>query len=150
MQGVSDSDRYFFNLVSGVPHFYIGADKGLLKEFSFQKSSIGEEISVMRNLEEGSPYKQLWSIFDITATFIGNNLMSVGKNIYLDPTISGLGSPYKKGTVSNLMGLGGYYMVNRVEHNYYPKWTTSITAMCIVPASMKSTYSSKSASFAYF
>ena len=150
MINVDESDRYFFNLVSGIPHFYIGADKGLLKEFSFQKSSLGEEITVIRNLEPGNPYQELWTIFDISATFIGNNLMAVGKNIYMDPSITGLGSPLKKGTVANIMGLGGYYMITRVEHNYYPKWTTSVTGMCIVPSNQKASHNSKDAVFTYF
>lgn len=150
MTNVDESDRFFFNLVSGIPHFYIGSDKGLLKEFSFQKSSLGEEITVIRNLEPGNPYQELWTIFDISATFIGNNLMSVGKNIYIDPSITGLGSPLKKGTVANIMGLGGYYMITRVEHNYYPKWTTNVTGMCIVPSNQKASYNSKKAVFTYF
>lgn len=149
MDNVSEADRYYFNLVEGIPHFYIGADKGLLKEFSFEKSNLGEEISVIRNLEPGNPYQELWSIFDINATFIGNNLMTVGKNIYLDPSITGLGSPLKKGTVANRMGLGGYYMVTRVEHRYLPKWTTTITAMVVTPASQQ-TYTSRQSLFRYF
>ena len=72
------------------------------------------------------------------------------ENIYIDPTITGLGSAIKKGTVANVLGLGGYYMVTRVEHNYYPKWTTSITATHIVPASQKENYTSKESVFTYF
>ena len=147
---IDDEDRYYYNLASGIPHFYIGSDRGLLKKFSFQKSSIGEGLAVVRNLEQGTPTQQLWTIFDLNAEFVGNNLMSVGKNIYLDPTITGLGNPMKKGTVSNIMGLGGYYMVSRVEHNYYPTWRTSITAIMITPASQKSNYSSEKAKFTYF
>ena len=103
MDRIDDADRYYFNLANGVPHFYIGADRGLLEKLSFKKSSFGEEMAVIRYLE-GSPYQQLWAIFDVDATFIGNNLMAVGKNIYIDPTIAGLGSP-QKGTVANIMGL---------------------------------------------
>tara|TARA_R100000426_G_scaffold87087_1_gene70288 strand:- start:2201 stop:4231 length:2031 start_codon:yes stop_codon:yes gene_type:complete len=149
---IEDSDRYFYNVVSGIPHFYIGANKGLLKEFSFQKSNIGEGIAIIRNLEEGNPFQQLWTIFDVSLEFIGNNLMSVGKTIYLDPSITGLGSPFKKGTVANLMGLGGYYLVTSVNHNYIPKWTTSVQAVSIVPASQQDTYSSDQieTAFVYF
>jgi hypothetical protein len=152
MEKIEESDFYFYNLVSGIPHFYIGADKGLLKTFNFQKSSIGEQIAVIRNLEPGNAFQQLWSIFDVNLEFIGNNLMSVGKTIYLDPSITGLGSPYKKGSVSNLMGLGGHYMVTSVRHNYYPKWTTSVSAISIVPASQQATYASEDlgASFVYY
>tara|TARA_A100001515_G_scaffold64881_2_gene51385 strand:+ start:2025 stop:4172 length:2148 start_codon:yes stop_codon:yes gene_type:complete len=149
-QLINDEDRYYYNLASGIPHFYIGSDRGLLKTFSFQKSNIGEGLAVVRNLEQGTPTQQLWTIFDLNAEFVGNNLMSVGKNIYLDPTITGLGNPMQKGTVSNIMGLGGYYMVSRVEHNYYPVWRTNITAIMIAPASQKTNYSSKSAEFTYF
>ncbi len=147
---VSEGDRYARNIADGVPHFYIGADRGLLKEFSFQKSGIGSELATARNLEPGSPYKQLWAIFDINATFIGNNLLRVGKNIYLDPSITGLGQPFKEGTVSNIMGLGGYYMISRVEHSYYPKWTTSVTAISTVPANIQSATTSKESIFTYF
>jgi len=150
MELIEDENRYYYNLASGIPHFYIGANKGLLKTFSFQKSSIGEEIAVIRNLEEGTPTQQLWTIFDLSAEFIGNNIMSVGKNIYLDPTIAGLGSPLKEGTVSNIMGLGGYYMVSKVEHQYYPRWVTKITAIMISPASQKKGYSSEKGKFTYF
>ena len=152
VERIEDSDRYFYNLVSGIPHFYIGADKGLLKEFSFQKSNIGEGIAIIRNLEQGNPFQQLWTIFDVSLEFIGNNLMSVGKTIYLDPSITGLGAPLKRGTVANLMGLGGYYLVTRVSHNYFPKWTTSVSAISVVPASQQDTYSSDEleTAFVYF
>lgn len=151
MSAIDEDDRYYYNLATGVPHFYIGADRGLLKDFSFQKSAIGEEIAAIRSLENsGSPYAELWQMFDINAVFIGNNSMSVGKNIYIDPTITGLGSATKKGTVANSLGLGGYYMVTRVEHNYYPKWTTTVTAAHIVPSNLKESYTAKGSDFTYF
>lgn len=143
-------DIYYYNLARGVPHFYIGADKGLLKKFSFQKSNISEGLVVVRNMEEGNPNQDLWSIFDISADFIGNNLMTVGKNIYLDPTITGLGSPFNKNTVASIMGLGGYYMVTKVSHSYYPKWVTTISAIQITPVSQQNTYASQDLSFIYY
>jgi len=74
---------------------------------------------------------------------VGNNLLSVGNTIYLDPTIGGLGSPFKQNTVSNLMGLGGYYMVQSINHTYYPNWTTSVTATGIIPASKQEAYNTR-------
>ena len=109
----------------------------MLKSFSFQKADLGGQIAVIRNLETSNAFQQLWSIFNVTIDFIGNNLMSVGKMIYLDPTITGLGSPFKKNSVSNLMGLGGYYLIQTVSHSYYPDWSTSISATIVTPASQK-------------
>lgn len=137
MDSIPEGERYEFNLNQGIPHFYVGADRGLLKNFSFQKADLGGQIAVIRNLETSNAFQQLWSIFNVTIDFIGNNLMSVGKTIYLDPTITGLGSPFKKNSVSNLMGLGGYYLVQTVSHSYYPEWSTSISATIVTPASQK-------------
>ena len=91
MDRIDDADRYYFNLATCAPFFILGQIGALLEKLSFKKSSFGEEMAVIRYLE-GSPYQQLWAIFDVDATFIGNNLMAVGKNIYIDPTIAGLGS----------------------------------------------------------
>ena len=141
IEQISESDRYEANISAGCPHFFIGADKGLLRNFSFQKSDFGEALAVVRNFEEGNPYKQLWSQFNVTLELVGNNLVSVGQNIFLDPTITGLGSPFKSGTVSNLMGLGGYYLVQNVQHDYYTSWRTTVQATVIIPASQQGTYS---------
>jgi hypothetical protein len=69
--------------------------------------------------------------------------------MYLDPTVTGLGSPFKTGTVSNLMGLGGYYMVQKVSHSYYPTWVTNIEATVIIPASQQRAYTT-GAGFTYY
>lgn len=144
MELISEEDRYDANLDAGIPHFLIGADKGLLKGFSFQKVDFGESLAVVKNFEyEGNPLRQLWTIFDVSVELVGNNLLSVGNTIYLDPTIGGLGSPFKQNTVSNLMGLGGYYMVQSINHTYYPNWTTSVTATGIIPASKQEAYNTR-------
>ena len=132
-----EDERYSRNLEEGIPHFYVGADKGLMKSFSFQKADLGGQIAIIRNLETSNAFQQLWSIFNVSIDFVGNNLMSVGKMIYLDPTITGLGSPFKENSVSNLMGLGGYYLVQSVSHSYYPDWSTTVNATVVTPASQK-------------
>lgn len=143
MELISDSERYDTNISAGIPHFFIGADRGLLKSFNFQKVDFGEQLAIVKNFEnEGNPLRQLWTIFNVSIDMVGNNLVSVGKNIYLDPTVTGLGSPYKQNTVANLLGLGGYYMIESVNHSYYPNWTTSITATVITPASKQEAYNS--------
>ena len=145
----TDADRYKSNVENGIPHFYIGSDKGLLKEFNFQKADMGEDISIVKNLESANPLQQLWTIFNVSLVLVGNDLLRVGKNMYLDPTVTGLGSPFKTGTVSNLMGLGGYYMVQKVSHSYYPTWVTNIEATVIIPASQQRAYTT-GAGFTYY
>lgn len=145
----TDADRYKSNIENGIPHFYIGSDRGLLKEFNFQKADMGEDIAIIKNLESSNPLQQLWTIFNVSLSLVGNDLLRVGKNIYLDPTVTGLGSPFKTGTVSNLMGLGGYYMVQKVAHSYYPTWVTNVEATVIIPASQQKAYTT-GAGFTYY
>ena len=127
----TDGNRYERNLQAHIPHFFIGADSGLLKSFSFEKASINQSVAVARNVDKNNPFQQLWQIFNVNLNLVGNNLLFVGRSLYLDPTISGLGSPYDKGSVSNLMGLGGYYMIEKVSHSYYPSWETVVSAKII-------------------
>ena len=148
MEEIRDKDRYEANINNGIPHFYIGADRGLLKEFSFQKADMGGQIAIIRNFQESNVFQQLWSIFNVDMEFIGNNLMKVGQMIYLDPTVTGLGSPFTENSVANIMGLGGYYLVQYVSHSYYPEWTTRVNATVITPAGQKP-YSTD-AEFKYF
>jgi len=109
---------------------------------------MGGQIAVIRNFQESNVFQQLWSIFNVDMEFIGNNLMKVGQMVYLDPTVTGLGSPFTENSVANIMGLGGYYLVQYVSHSYYPEWTTRVNATVITPAGQKP-YSTD-AEFKYF
>jgi hypothetical protein len=144
-----DTDIYTKNVNVLRPHFYVGADRGLLKDFSFNKVALGEDLAIIRNLRQGNPTNQLWAIFNVSLRFIGNDLMRVGKTIYLDPSITGLGSPLQPGTVSNLMGLGGYYLVTKVSHSYYPQWETQVEAVSVLPEYLRPGYVSP-AQFEYY
>ena len=145
----TDATRFDTNMKAGRPHFFIGADKGLLKNFSFAKSDVSEDVAVIQMMTPGNPFQQLWAIYNIQLELVGNNLLSVGKTFFLDPTVSGLGSPFKKGTVSNTMGLGGYYQVETVSHSYYPTWTTSVSARIVLQSSIMAKNNTK-AKFAFY
>ena len=138
--GTDDTNIYEKNVNVLRPHFYIGADRGLLKSFNFQKVALGEQIAIARNLKGGNEFQKIWSIFNVNLTLLGTDLLRVGKIFYLDPTGAGMGSPFTKGSISNIMGLGGYYFVEKVHHTYYPTWETTVEARSIVPAFMKSSY----------
>lgn len=145
----TDASRFNTNMKAGRPHFFIGADKGLLKNFSFAKADASEDIAVIQMVTPGNPFQQLWAIYNVQLELVGNNLLSVGKTFFLDPTVSGLGSPFKKGTVSNTMGLGGYYQVETVSHSYYPTWTTSVSARIVLQSSIMASNSTK-AKFVFY
>jgi hypothetical protein len=60
----------------------------------------------------------------------GNSLLAPGSFIYINPTISGLGSPESIESLGRSMGLGGYYMVLRVNNTIDSSgWNTRAEAV---------------------
>ncbi len=61
----------------------------------------------------------------------GNNFFKPGSYIYVDPKVlGGIGQPYKKGSIANVMGLGGYHIVTSVSHTISGNsYSTNIEAL---------------------
>ena len=72
---------------------------------------------------------ELWNIFNVEMTMIGNNLLAPGKHIYIEPVISGFSYLPDERGVLNELGLGGYYLVTEVSNEIdNGNWTTSVSA----------------------
>ena len=71
---------------------------------------------------------ELWSIFDVDITMTGNNLFAPGKIIYVEPAAGAIGQSTR--SISQELGLGGYYLITGVENIYDVggKWETTIKA----------------------
>ncbi len=116
----------------GIYHFYLGSDRGLVKNIDFVKQSDSQIALIMaeRAMTKGDEKIELWRNFSANLSLVGNTLLRPGCFIYINPTISGLGDPSKKGSLGRAMGLGGYYMVLRVSNTIDESgWTTSAEAV---------------------
>jgi len=138
----------------GVYHFFIGADKGLVKKINFSKSDI-QYIRESRMMNQGSNnLLQLSSAYRCSMTMIGNTLLYPGMEIFVNPF--GFGGPEfgqpndGPGTVdipnlSNIMGIGGYQQVIKVNSTISPgKFETTIDALFIHSGEKKEEISSSS------
>ena len=138
----------------GVYHFFIGADKGLVKKINFSKSDI-QYIRESRMMNQGSNnLLQLSSTYRCSMTMIGNTLLYPGMEIFVNPF--GFGGPEfgqpndGPGTVdipnlSNIMGIGGYQQVIKVNSTISPgKFETTIDALFIHSGEKKEEISSSS------
>ena len=117
---------------NGIFHFYLGADSGLVKSINFQKQQNSQLALVMaeRALKAGKEKIELWRNFSATLDMFGNSLLAPGSFIYINPTISGLGSPESIESLGRSMGLGGYYMVLRVNNTIDSSgWNTRAEAV---------------------
>ena len=117
--------RRGYDQARGIYHFYIGKDRGLVKEVKFtkNKAKYQTEMMVERQMSSNEEYLELWSIFDIQLTMVGNSLLRPGMHIFLNPDVAAFG------TLSKALGLGGYYMVVSVSNSIGKDgWETSVIA----------------------
>ena len=109
---------------NGLYHFFIGADRGLLKKIKFSKTDI-QYIRESRMLSQGTNnLLQLSAVYRCNLEMIGNTLLFPGMIFYINPFGFGgpmFGQPNEgPGSVddpnlSNIMGLGGYQMALKVN-----------------------------------
>lgn len=133
---IGDSNR-------GILHFVYGENKGLLKSVKFAKTDQEYLPESRFASSDGSLLNQLSSVYDATFNMVGNNIFKPGMLLYFNAESMGVGAPWQlrvqNGVVvdrswSNIMGIGGYYLITEVSHNIAPgvfdttlktRWVTS-------------------------
>ena len=103
----------------GIYHFFVGADQGIIKKITFKRTDLPfqreSRIASAQNEAQGN---LLFSDFyNAEITMIGNSIFRPGLLIYIDPRSMGLGSATSPASEANLLGIGGYYMVTKVENS---------------------------------
>ena len=99
----------------GIYHFYIGRDRGLLKEINFSKTNV-PGLSEARIIDRGEGgLGQLMEKYDAKLKLIGNSLFKPGMKIFINPTLAGMGSTKVRHDIARTIGLGGYYDVIKVR-----------------------------------
>ena len=102
---------------NGIYHFFIGADRGILKTISFTKTD-QKYVKEARWQQGGyDGLMQLREPYDIDIAMFGNPRMFPGQMIYVNPMGLGstVGSPANNGSIAWLLGLGGYHMITQVD-----------------------------------
>tara|TARA_Y100001938_G_scaffold150817_1_gene243603 strand:+ start:3174 stop:7037 length:3864 start_codon:yes stop_codon:yes gene_type:complete len=123
----------------GIHHLYIGQDRGLLKTVSFSKSDIQFQREA-RMLSQGrNSLLQLSSLYRSTITMVGNTIFYPGMLLYLNPFGFGgmeFGLPndgpgsVNNPNLSNIMGIGGYQRVLRVNSSIDESGKFETTVEC--------------------
>ena len=102
---------------NGIYHFFIGADRGILKRISFTKTD-QKYVKEARWQQGGyDALTQLREPYDIDIELFGNARLFPGQYIYVNPAGLGstVGSPADNGSIAWLLGLGGYHMITQVD-----------------------------------
>ena len=102
----------------GIYHYFIGKDTGLIQKIEFSRSDV-QGLREARQAEERN-LGQIRDVYNANVRMVGNTLYIPGMKVFLNPPF-GFGSPTlgskgdSFGSLSNLLGIGGYYDVIKVQ-----------------------------------
>jgi hypothetical protein len=116
---------------NNLAHLTLGNRSSIIKNISFDKLDweYAREHRLVDN--SGSPFNILANVFNVTVKLFGNTLFYPGSMIFINPISMGdIGRPWVKESISNIMGLGGYHYVTKVDNSISDGvFETSITAI---------------------
>ena len=104
----------------------------MIKEINFIKTQRPglAEMMAERSLRSGNRKVELWRNFEAEISMVGNSLLKPGCFLYINPTVSGMGSPTNPKSLGSIMGLGGYYFVLSVTNVIDNSgWNTRVNAV---------------------
>ena len=110
---------YDEDLSNGIYHYYLGASCGLVKKMNFERQNMPYYREARLQRTSALSAVQLRELYHANLSLIGNTIHRNGQYIFINPIAIGAGSVTSRGDLPNyarLLGLGGYYMVVKVEH----------------------------------
>lgn len=105
----TNKNLYKKNISNNIPHFFIGANKGILKTVGFKKTDI-QFLQEARVIDHGdTDFGLLREKYDCNLSVVGSPHFTQGMKLYIDPTLTGFSNSDYMGIVQRDLGLGGYY-----------------------------------------
>lgn len=103
---------------SNILHLSIGSDRGIVKQIKFSKIEDPKllDLLVERAKQTGLATEELAFIYVASPDLYGAPFILPGMLFYVNPTLTGLGSPEEAGSVASRLLLGGYFIVGDVEY----------------------------------
>ena len=116
-EGSSLAQRENHDAGRGVYHIRLGSNRGLLKDISFKKDEIAGRREGRIVSEGGFNLSVLREKYNADLTLVGCSFIYPGMYIYIDPSMVGMGFSEQSNSAAQLLGLGGYYFVNKVTNS---------------------------------
>ena len=114
----------------GIYHLGIGEESGILKSVKF--SQVGQKYLKEANYErDGAGVENFFrERYNADVDLVGNVLFYPGSQVYINPSIVGLGNPKSRNSLVRRLGIGGYYLVKDVKNSIDPSgFQTSISCI---------------------
>lgn len=118
---------------SGIYHFHVGADRGLVKKISFERADVQylkeSRIHNSEDVQKGDLF--LSEPYNATMNMVGNSIFKPGMALFIDPSSVGMGSSIPR---HKRLPLGGYYNVTKVNGEIGPGlFNTSLKLTYVAP-----------------
>jgi len=124
--------NYDEDLKSGIHHLNYGRDRGIVKQIQFSKNDIPGLREAKFSRDSLNPLSELSTIYNASITTVGNVIFWPGQKVFVNPLGMGssIGHPSDKGSISGVLGLGGYYTLADVRSTIdASSFTTTIRAI---------------------
>lgn len=100
----------------GVYHFTLGADRGLVKKISFKRED-APHTEAARISADGPGNLAIRAMYNADVDMVGNGIFVPGQMVFINPgAFSSGGDSGVEGSAANVLGIGGYYLVTKVEN----------------------------------
>lgn len=100
---------------NGIMHLYVGRNRGPVTSIKFKRIDQPYIKEAKATREGFTPLSSLRDIYNVDVGMIGNHFFYPGMNVFIHPPVS-FGNPQDKNTsLANIMGIGGYYSIIRVN-----------------------------------
>lgn len=105
---------YSKDIFKGIYHFYIGHDKGLVKDIKFtrQDNNLLESANIKNANNADSGNVIIRQIYNAEITLFGNTFFTPGTLIHITPTYPGT---RLRNPTLYMIGLGGYFLINEIS-----------------------------------
>lgn len=103
---------YRKDVEDGIYHFYIGADRGMIKNIEFHQNSV---TYYKEAVMQGTGLEWLKRMYNAKVRMYGECGFIPGMKIFINPETVGIGKPGKENSISSKLGLGGYYVIIKVS-----------------------------------
>ena len=104
----------------GIYHLNIGSDRGLVKSINFSRMDQGYNreyrMEAAGELGGQGGVNQIRERYNATVSLFGNMFFYPGQHIYINPSVIGMGAIPVREALTTKLGIGGYFVVWKVEN----------------------------------
>lgn len=111
------TDQVRQDAARGIYHLNLGSDRGLVKKIEFNR--IDQQYVLEARIEaagELGSFDQLRERYNATVIMYGNSFFYPGQHVYLNPSMLGANVVPDIESMTTKLGLGGYFVVTKVEN----------------------------------